>query len=310
MNFGPFIFLAAFFGLSCSWFGFVLTPEIQVGRLTQTNTVPAGLVYPVNRPGLARQGLSVYRANGCVYCHSQQVGQTGTVCDVVMTDAGTNQEALLVALRKVRPALSESEDKALMTGLPKTIRQGLTKDEADAAVKILAGSGAKAATWIVPVGPDISRGWGIRRTVAEDFLFDYPVAPGSQRVGPDLANVGVRFPDANWQLLHLYAPQAQVKGSTMPPYRYLFEKRRIERTRSADALVLPAECAPGPGYEIVPRPEAVALANYLISLRADQPLFDAPVSVAAASASADTNAPAGAGAASSGVSSTNAPPAK
>jgi cbb3-type cytochrome oxidase cytochrome c subunit len=303
MNFGPFIFLAAFFGLACSWFGFVLIPEIQVGRLTQTNTVPAGAVYPVNRPGLARQGLAVYRANGCAYCHSQQVGQTGTVCDVVMTDAGTNQDAVLIALRKVRPALSEAEDKALMTGLPKTIRQGLSKDEADAIVKVLTGSGAKAATWIVPVGPDIARGWGIRRTVAEDFLFDYPVMPGSQRVGPDLANVGVRLPDANWQLIHLYAPQVQVKGSTMPPYRFLFEKRRIERTPSANALVLPAGIAPESGYEIVPKPEAVALANYLTSLRADQPLFDAPVSVAASSSS-DTNT------LSSGAAPTNTPPVK
>jgi cbb3-type cytochrome oxidase cytochrome c subunit len=307
MNLGPFVFLAAFFGLACSWFGFVLTPEIQVGRLTQTNTVPSGLLYPMNRPGLARQGLSVYRANGCAYCHSQQVSQSGTVCDVVLTDAGTNQEAVLLALRKLRPALSESEDKALTTGLPKPIRQGLTKDEADAMVKVLTGSGAKAATWIVPVGPDIARGWGIRRTVAEDFLFDYPVMPGSRRIGPDLANVGVRYSDPNWQLLHLYAPRFLVKGSTMPPYRFLFEKRRIERTRSPNAMQLPAEIAPPPGYEVVPKPEAVALAQYLTSLRADQPLFDAPVSVAPSAAAADTNAPASAAAASV---LTNSPPAK
>ena len=65
--------------------------------------------------------------------------------------------------------------------------------------------------------------------------------PGSQRVGPDLANVGARLPDANWHLLHLYAPQLQVKGSTMPPYRFLFEKRRIERRPSPEALVLPPD---------------------------------------------------------------------
>ena len=58
MNFGPLIFLAAFFGLACSWVGFVLTPATPVGRLQQTNTVPAGALYPVARPGLARQGLT------------------------------------------------------------------------------------------------------------------------------------------------------------------------------------------------------------------------------------------------------------
>ena len=306
MNFGPLIFLAAFFGLTCSWFGFVLTPQFQIGRLEQTNTVPSGTLYPVNRPGLARQGLGIYRANGCAYCHSQQVVQTGTVCDVVLTDAGTNQEPLLVALRKLRPSLSEAEDKDLITGLPKTVRQGLAKDEAQAMVKTLIASGAKASVWIVPVGPDLSRGWGIRRTVAEDFLFDYPVMLGSQRVGPDLANVGVRLADPNWHLSHLYAPRSQVKDSTMPPYRFLFEKRRIEHARSPDALLLPSELAPEPGYEIVPKEEATALVAYLLSLRANEPLFSAPVSVAsAAPATTDTNAAPGAV-----NSATNAPPVK
>ena len=311
MNLGPLIFLAAFFGLAWSWFGFVLTPQIQIGRLDQTNTIPAGAVYPVNRPGLAAQGLAVYRANGCAYCHSQQVGQTGTVCDVVLTDTGTNQAALLIALRKVRPMLSEAEDKELMTGLPKTIRQGLSKEEAAAIVKTLTSSGAKASLWIVPVGPDIARGWGIRRTVAEDFLFDYPVMPGSQRIGPDLANVGVRLSDANWHLRHLYNPQTEIKGSTMPTYRFLFEKRWIDRVRSDNALVLPREFAPPAGYEIVPKPEATALAAYLTSLRADAPLFTAPVSVAAASSSeAGTNAPAGGTTNSVSAPNTNTPAAK
>src|SRR5579864_8007974 len=101
MNFAPLIFLSAFFGIACSLFGFVLTPQLQLGRLDQTNTVPAGAVYPVARPGLAGQGLNVYRANGCAYCHSQQVVQTGTVCDVLLTEVGTNQTALLVALRQI-----------------------------------------------------------------------------------------------------------------------------------------------------------------------------------------------------------------
>lgn len=309
MNFGPLIFLAAFFSLACSWFGFVLTPQLQIGRLDQTNTVPAGALYPVSRPGLARQGLSVYRANGCAYCHSQQVVQTGTVCDVVLTDAGTNQTALLVALRQLRPSLSEAEDKELMTGLPKTVLQGLTKPEADAKVKILGGSSAKASTWIVPVGPDIARGWGIRRTVAEDFLFDDPIMLGSQRVGPDLANVGVRLSDANWHLRHLYAPRSAAKDSTMPPYRFLFERRRIEKERSPEALVLPPELAPGPGYEILPKPEATALVAYLLSLRANEPIFSAPVSVAAAPAASDTNGPAGP-AGSTNTPATNTPAAK
>jgi cytochrome c oxidase cbb3-type subunit 2 len=167
-----------------------------------------------------------------------------------------------------------------------------TREAANAAVATLDATGAKAQLCILPAGPDIARGWGRRRSVAEDSLFDSPVMPGSQRVGPDLANVGVRLPDANWHLLHLYAPQHQVKGSTMPPYRYLFQRRKIERRPSPDALVLPPPLAPPPGYEVVPRPEATALAAYLVSLRADVPLFNAPMTLPGAAATpAGTNAP-------------------
>ena len=47
MNHGPLIFLAAFFALAGSWFGFVLRPHMQVGHMQPTKTVPAGATYPV-----------------------------------------------------------------------------------------------------------------------------------------------------------------------------------------------------------------------------------------------------------------------
>jgi cytochrome c oxidase cbb3-type subunit 2 len=169
--------------------------------------------------------------------------------------------------------------------------QGGARDEADKAVAALKPTGAKAQLWIVPVGPEIERGWGKRRTVAEDFLFDSPVMPGSQRIGPDLANVGARQPDANWHLLHLYAPRLKTADSTMPPYRFLFETRRIERAKSSDALELTGGLAPPPGYEIVPTLEAKALVAYLQSLRSDAPLFVAPVTLPAPPAAPATNAP-------------------
>ncbi len=289
MNYGPLVFLAAFFALAGSWFGFVLTPQIQLGGLQQTNSVPTGAAYPVDRPGLARQGREVYRANGCAACHSQQVIQSGTVFDVTLTEAGTNQAAILAALVKLKPGLSEADAKQMLSTLPHSVLRGVAKDIADAEVKALTSTSAKAQTLIVPIGPDIARGWGRRRTVAEDFLYDYPVMLGSQRIGPDLANIGVRKPDAAWHLRHLYAPRLDEKTSIMPPYRFLFEKRKLEHGPSPDALALPPELAPEPGYEIGPTPEASALAAYLVSLRADAPLFEAPLTVASASGAPATN---------------------
>ncbi|SPE51490.1 exported hypothetical protein [Verrucomicrobia bacterium] len=282
MNYGALIFLAAFFALASSWFGFVLTPQAQVGQLRQTNTVPAGELYPEAPPGLARQGLDVYRANGCAYCHSQQVDQKGTVCRVVLADPGTNQNAVLAALLKVREDWTEAQAKEAIAKSRLHVLEGVAKEAADNASKALKAAGAKTELWVVPVGPDMARGWGKRRTVAEDYLFDSPVMLGSQRIGPDLANVGLRRPDPKWQLRHLYAPRIEVKDSTMAPYRFLFEMRKIEHERSPDALEdLPAELAPGPGYEIVPKTEAKALAAYLVNLHMDAPLFDAPLTLPA-----------------------------
>jgi cytochrome c oxidase cbb3-type subunit 2 len=323
MNYGPLLFLAAFFALAGSWSGFVLTPQLQLGRMQQTNTVgSAATTYPVARPGLAGQGLQVYRANGCAYCHSQQVGQTGTLLEIALTDAGTNQAATIAALLKlVAPPVDQptvltalgtwsgSSSNAPTPGflgeLPKSFLRSSTREAANSAVKALNSTSAKAQILIKPVGPDLARDWGRRRTVAEDFLFDSPVMPGSQRVGPDLANIGMRQTDANWLLLQLYCPQTHAKGSSMPPYRFLFEKRRIRLQPSPEALVLPAEAAPPAGYEVVPKPAAQALAAYLVSLRANAPLFSAPLTVPGAlTPSTGTNAPA-----APDTTATNAPTA-
>ena len=103
--------------------------------------------------------------------------------------------------------------------------------------------------------------------------------------------------DAAAVLLRLYEPRALTPGSIMPPCHFLFDKRKIQGVRSADALQLPAPFAPPPGYEIVPRPEARALAAYISSLHQDGYLFEAPppplpAGKTNAPAKATTNSPA------------------
>jgi len=99
----------------------------------------------------------------------------------------------------------------------------------------------------------------------------------------------VRLPLAEWHLLRLYNPKLVEKKSVMPPYRFLFEKRKIGREPSPNALRLTGEFAPERDCEIVPTDQAKALAAYLISLRADAVIFETPMTVAVA---ASTNAPA------------------
>jgi cytochrome c oxidase cbb3-type subunit 2 len=253
------VFLAAFIALGLSWCGFVLAPVKQLGTAKQAAVLNSSDIYPLQRSGDATLGLQVYRANGCAACHTEQVRQDGVACDVVLTSAGKNPTVVsnLVAALKLT---------------------GLTKDEAGAVSDQITEAGGKVEVHIIATGADIARGWGVRRSVAEDFLYDDPVQPGSLRAGPDLSNIGVRDPDLNWQLVHLYAPPAVVKNSAMPPFRFLFEVRKLADgdAPSPDALQFPKDFPPPAGCEVVPTPEAKRLAAYLLSLKADAPLYDAP----------------------------------
>jgi cytochrome c oxidase cbb3-type subunit 2 len=125
------------------------------------------------------------------------------------------------------------------------------------------------------LGSDLNRGWGVRRSTAYDYLYESPVLPGSQRVGPDLANAGTRM-DAAAVLLRLYEPRAILHDSIMPSYQYLFDKHEIRGFPSPDALQVPAPYGPPAGYEVVPRPEALALAAYVAGLHQDGYLYEAP----------------------------------
>jgi cytochrome c oxidase cbb3-type subunit II len=243
MNFGPLIFLGIFFTMSLSWLGLVLGPQLQIGSQQPEPNEKTGQLYPQARSGIAHQGAEIYRANGCYYCHSQQV----------------------------------APDKS---------------------------------------GYDFERGWGERRTVAADYLFESPVMAGSQRVGPDLANIGFRQPDENQLLLRLFNPQITMpdgKKSIMPAYPYLFVEQPIGRTPSADALKFPEGFARKAGNEVVPKPAAKQLVVYLRSLQSSTPLFELPsltpstnkVETTNAPAASDTNAPANTNAAA-----TTNPPAK
>lgn len=206
----------------------VLIPKAQIGALTPQTTEEEGKItdiFPIENRGIAEKGREVYAANGCYYCHSQQV-----------------------------------------------------RDPQN--------------------GTDLDRGWGERRTVARDYIFEQPPFLGGQRFGPDLANVGsakwrnepegeTRKPakrDAAWHLLHLYNPRAVITQSIMPSYRYLFEERKISGQRSVDAL--PVEARKGRDYEILPTADAKALVGYLLTLDRSHPLKEVKSATAAVPAAA------------------------
>jgi cytochrome c oxidase cbb3-type subunit II len=203
------VFGGLFAAFTLSFILFVMFPQIHLGNLQPQVDEEAGDIYPINAGGEAAQGREVYAANGCIYCHTQQV-----------------------------------------------------RDDADS--------------------PDIARGWGPRRTVARDYIYEQPVLLGVLRTGPDLTNIGTRKDpkdafkySAAWHYQHLYDPRTVSPGSIMPSYAYLFERRKILGQRAADALELKGSAAPEAGWEIVPGPQARALVGYLMSLDRTHPLKEA-----------------------------------
>lgn len=120
---------------------------------------------------------------------------------------------------------------------------------------------------------DDKRGWGERQSVARDFVREERVLLGSNRVGPDLRNIGARKPqgkatyDAAWHYAHLYNPQLTSPGTNMPAYRSLFETRKILGERSPKALSFSAPDSAPAGFEIVPTQRGEALVAYLLSLK-------------------------------------------
>lgn len=146
-------------------------------------------------------------------------------------------------------------------------------------------------------GNDLSRGWGIRRTVATDYMLENPPQLGKVRLGPDLSNVGLRKTtnDLVWHYQHLLDPKSVTDKSNMPPYPYLFTK---VKNGTPGSFTIPTQ----PKDAYVPNDEAKALVAYLVSLKNTGSVFEAPRPMPKAQAKAPaggTNAPA--------ANTTNAP---
>lgn len=190
-----YIFIGFMLTFFSSWVGLVLLPVWGLGNFEQTTDPATGEMIPPKLSSLEKEGRDVYIANGCVYCHSQQV----------------------------HPAR---------------------------------------------VRTDIARGWGVRRTVARDYMNHEIAQMGTMRTGPDLSNIGVRNPSETWHYLHLYNPQITSEGSNMPPFSFLFETHKKDpENPSEDALNFPVGFGPGADFEVTPTHEMRALVAYLQSLK-------------------------------------------
>ena len=123
-------------------------------------------------------------------------------------------------------------------------------------------------------GGDIRRGWGNRRTVARDYMYEFPILLGTNRTGPDLANIGARQPSRDWHSLHLFNPQITSPGSIMPRFDYLFRVVKPGEPLPNEAIALP-RAFQTEGTHVVPTERGVQLIDYLSAQNRSFPLPEA-----------------------------------
>lgn len=67
------LFLGIFGTFAFSWVGLTVIPNWQIGHLNPQSDEEGTDIYPMPQSGMVTRGAHVYAANGCIYCHSEQV---------------------------------------------------------------------------------------------------------------------------------------------------------------------------------------------------------------------------------------------
>ena len=285
------LFLGIFGTFAFSWIGLTVIPTWQIGHLSPESDEEGTDIYPRPQSGMFARGEHVYAANGCVYCHSQQV-RADYIADDIERKWGNRRSAPRdyifdrpVFLGKMRmgqdlanigaraPAPEES---------PAPVAQG-------AAVSSPPPSTATSPAAKVPAGAPASSS-----PAAPGVAGASPAAPSAQTPSAPWPIQTAGLPpmySAAWHHVHLYAPRSINPDSNMPAYRFLYEKRRIAGERSVEALQLSGSDAPPQGWEIVPTYDAKCVVAYLMGLNQSHPLKDVR-SVGGAPAAAPSPAPA------------------
>jgi cytochrome c oxidase cbb3-type subunit 2 len=65
--------LGIFGTFTFSWVGLILIPNLQIGHLEPQSDEEGTDIYPMPQSGMVERGRHIYAANGCVYCHSEQL---------------------------------------------------------------------------------------------------------------------------------------------------------------------------------------------------------------------------------------------
>src|SRR6266568_4725430 len=293
------LFLGVFGTFAFSWVGLTVIPNLQIGALNPQMDEEGTDIYPAPKSGMAARGRGIYAANGCIYCHSQQIRPDYAAADIDrVRDAGPSPRPKWAERRSAprdyifdRPVVLGQE--RMGPDLADIGKAGPTEEEKPAAAPAAnapanstataqsppakAGSGKPAAGGSPPA-PATSAAAPAQSAAAN------PSPAPSASPNPNPNGVPPAY-SAAWHHRHLYSPRSMSLDSvdsTMPAYKFLYEKHPISGERSADALELSGPDAPPPGWEIVPTYDASCLVAYLMSLDQSHPLKEVKTAEGAA----------------------------
>ena len=306
------LFLGIFGTFAFSWVGLTVIPNWQIGHLNPQSDEEGTDIYPQPQSGMFERGARVYVANGCVYCHSEQVRPEYAGADIergwgnrrsAPRDYIFERQVLLGKMRMgqdlanigARAPAEQASPSPAGAAAPAGSPAGGTSPAASPAppgAVSAASPAAKQSPGSSPPGQATSPAPAGLPSVATSpaaVAASPATSPGSSPptaaapAGPQ-TGVGAPWPiqtvgeppmySAAWHHVHLYSPRGINVDSNMPSYRFLYEKRRIHEQRSADALKLTGADAPPEGWEIVPTYDAKCLVAYMMALNQSHPLKD------------------------------------
>jgi len=307
------LFLGIFGTFAFSWAGLTLIPNFQIGHLDPQSDEEGTDIYPVPKSGMAERGRKVYAANGCVYCHSQQVRADYAASDIERK-WGTRRSAprdyifdrpALIGKTRLGPDLSNigkrapSEEESPAPSASPAANAPQPNAATSPAVSPAANAATSPAT--SPAKPDAAASPAPAPATAANApaISPSPSPAANAATTADTAKNPSGVPpqySAAWHHLHLYSPRSVLAGSTsnMPAFKFLYEKRRVSGERAADALKLTGADALPDEWEVVPSYDAKCLVAYLMSLDQSHELKEAKLGSVPASAPAPASSPAAA----------------
>ena len=304
------LFLGIFGTLAFSWLGLTVIPNWQIGHLNPQSDEEGTDIYPMPQSGMAARGGRVYAANGCIYCHSQQVRADYAAADIerkwgdrrsAPRDYIFERPVFLGKMRmgqdlsNIGARAPTEQENAPPTGAASPATSPAAKGGAPAPGAAPSGAspsppspktgspspaGPAAASPASPA-PNAPASPGPKAPPA----LPSPAAAAAANATPAASASpagGVPWPvqtsgeppmySAAWHHVHLYSPRSINVDSDMPSYRFLYQTRRITDAASVDALQLTGSDAPLKGWEVVPTFDAECLVAYLMSLNQSHPL--------------------------------------